>query len=176
MNDWWDYLEHGQLGEERKGHKYYARVAVGKNKFGFTQYRYFYDAREYGAYMSRKNGKAEFTKNNGGQPSDFGSVHYRAGKKHNGKTTYYVTGTGPMLKSKLARADMDRSKRTGEDTVHVRSDKNGAYIGASASASAKTVKDHKKLRKAKRDVQAAAKKGKEKVASLLRKAADKIGS
>lgn len=44
MNDYWNYLAHGELGKERKGHKYYARVAVGRNKLGFTQYRYFYDA------------------------------------------------------------------------------------------------------------------------------------
>lgn len=54
MNDYWNYLAHGDLGKERKGHKYYARVAVGRNKLGFTQYRYFYDAREYGAYMTRQ--------------------------------------------------------------------------------------------------------------------------
>lgn len=56
MNDYLDYLEHSQLGKERKGHKYYVRVPVGKNKLGFTQYRYFYDAREYGAYMQRSKG------------------------------------------------------------------------------------------------------------------------
>ena len=54
MNDYWNYLAHGELGKERKGHKYYARIAVGKNRLGYTQYRYFYDAREYGAYMTRK--------------------------------------------------------------------------------------------------------------------------
>ena len=48
--------------------------------------------------------------------------------------------------------------------------------GATETNLAKTVKDHKKLRKAKRNVQAAAKKGKAKVASLLRKAANKIDS
>ena len=32
MNDYWNYLAHGELGKERKGHKYYARVAVGRNK------------------------------------------------------------------------------------------------------------------------------------------------
>lgn len=30
MNDYWDYLEHGLKGEERKGHKYYARVRKAK--------------------------------------------------------------------------------------------------------------------------------------------------
>lgn len=75
MNDYWNYLAHGELGKERKGHKYYARVAVGRNKLGFTQYRYFYDAREYGAYMTRQ-------KNNRYSPKF-------EGKKN---TTYFVTG------------------------------------------------------------------------------------
>ena len=48
MNDYWNYLAHGDLGKERKGHKYYARVAVGRNKLGFTQYRYFYDSSLFG--------------------------------------------------------------------------------------------------------------------------------
>lgn len=36
MNDYWNYLAHGELGKERKGHKYYARIAVGKNRLGYT--------------------------------------------------------------------------------------------------------------------------------------------
>lgn len=54
MNNWWDYLEHGQEGQERKGHKYYARIITGTDKHGRIQYRYFYDAREYGAYKTQK--------------------------------------------------------------------------------------------------------------------------
>ena len=80
MNDYWNYLAHGDLGKERKGHKYYARVAVGRNKLGFTQYRYFYDAREYGAYMTRQ-------KNNRYSPK-------LDGKKN---TTYFVTGKGTSM-------------------------------------------------------------------------------
>lgn len=34
MNDYWNYLAHGELGKERKGHKYYARVVVGTDKRG----------------------------------------------------------------------------------------------------------------------------------------------
>lgn len=26
MTDWWDYLAHSKEGQERKGHKYYARA------------------------------------------------------------------------------------------------------------------------------------------------------
>jgi hypothetical protein len=54
MNDWWNYLVHSEVGGERKNHKYYARVVVGTDKHGRVQYRYFYDAREYGAYKTRK--------------------------------------------------------------------------------------------------------------------------
>ena len=54
MNDWWNYLAHSEVGGERKDHKYYARVVVGTDKRGLVQYRYFYDAREYGAYKTRK--------------------------------------------------------------------------------------------------------------------------
>lgn len=56
QNDWWGYLAHSEVGGERKRHKYYARVLLGRNKLGFNQYRYFYDAREYGAYMQRNSG------------------------------------------------------------------------------------------------------------------------
>lgn len=86
MNDYWNYLAHGELGKERKGHKYYARVAVGRNKLGFTQYRYFYDAREYGAYMTRQ-------KNNRYSPKF-------EGKKN---TTYFVTGKGTSMVALLTK-------------------------------------------------------------------------
>lgn len=56
MNDWWDYLEHSQKGQERKGHKYYARVAVGTDKFGRTKYRYFYSDSEWKAYKAGGTG------------------------------------------------------------------------------------------------------------------------
>lgn len=29
MNDYWNYLEHGLKGKERKSHKYYARAPTG---------------------------------------------------------------------------------------------------------------------------------------------------
>ncbi len=54
MNDYWEYLAHGQEGQERKGHKDYARIITGTDKHGRIQYRYFYDAREYGAYKTQK--------------------------------------------------------------------------------------------------------------------------
>lgn len=60
MNDWWDYLAHSEVGGERKNHKYYARAVIGTDKHGRVQYRYFYDAREYGAWKTRKQqGKAD---------------------------------------------------------------------------------------------------------------------
>ena len=102
MNDYWNYLAHGDLGKERKGHKYYARVAVGRNKLGFTQYRYFYDAREYGAYMTRQ-------KNNRYSPKF-------EGKKN---TTYFVTGKGTsMVDGGTANKEITESfvsDNTGED-------------------------------------------------------------
>lgn len=159
MNDWWDYLEHSELGKERKGHKYYARVRTGTNKLGFPQYRYFYDAREYGAYMTRQNN--------------------RYSPKFNGKKgqTYFVTGKGStMVDSRTANADIQRAKALDLYTTHYLSKDGYGPTGATATNRAKTVKDHKKLRQAKRNVQAAAKKGKAKVASLLRKAANKIDS
>ena len=139
MNDWWDYLEHGELGKERKGHKYYAR--------------------EYGSYMTRQNN--------------------RYSPKFNGKKgqTYFVTGKGStMVDSRTANADIQRAKAFDLYTTHYLSKDGYEPTGATATNRAKTVKDHKKLRKAKRNVQAAAKKGKAKVASLLRKAANKIDS
>lgn len=102
MNDYWNYLAHGELGKERKGHKYYARVAVGRNKLGFTQYRYFYDAREYGAYMTRQ-------KNNRYSPKF-------EGKKN---TTYFVTGKGTsMVDGGTANKDIQRAKGLGVYTTH----------------------------------------------------------
>ena len=79
MNDWWNYMAHSEVGGERKNHKYYARVVVGTDKRGRVQYRYFYDAREYGKYMSRENS---------GDPIP---TRWNAHK-----TTYY-TGKGPTL-------------------------------------------------------------------------------
>lgn len=95
MNDWWDYLEHSELGKERKGHKYYARVRTGTNKLGFPQYRYFYDAREYGAYMTRQNKNFQNIKNNGLQTKGRVALQEPDRKPDDGKHTNYVTGHGP---------------------------------------------------------------------------------
>lgn len=85
MNDWWDYLAHSEVGGERKNHKYYARVVLGADKHGNVQYRYFYDAREYGAYKTRmqKGGNADSF-------GPFGSEKNRV-KTGSGRTTF-VTG------------------------------------------------------------------------------------
>lgn len=126
MNDWWDYLEHSELGKERKGHKYYARVRTGTNKLGFPQYRYFYDAREYGAYMTRQNN--------------------RYSPKFNGKKgqTYFVTGKGStMVDSRTANADIQRAKALDLYTTHYLSKDGYEPTGATATNRAKTVKDHK---------------------------------
>lgn len=53
VNDWWSYLAHAQKAEERKGHKYIARVEVG-TKRGRTIYRYFYTMDQYKQYLSQK--------------------------------------------------------------------------------------------------------------------------
>lgn len=179
MNDWWDYLEHSELGKERKGHKYYARVRTGTNKLGFPQYRYFYDAREYGAYMTRQNKTFQNIKNNGLQTAGRVALQEQDRKPDDGKHTNYVTGHGPMTSMKYAQRDITTSKVLGVDTLRTHS-KPGKYFdeytGSSASATTKRIHDNKTVRKAKRNVQAAAKKGKAKVASLLRKAANKIDS
>lgn len=54
--------------------------------------------------------------------------------------------------------------------------KTSYYTGSSASATKKRTHDNKTVRKAKRNLKNAAKKGKAKVASLLREAANKIDS
>ena len=151
MNDYWDYLEHGQEGQERKGHKYYARVPVGKNKLGFTKYRYFYDAREYGAYMTRQ--RQGIPENN------------RA--KLKGRTTF-TTGTGEVHGSMKAPSDMkglmtveerDLIRSTGEPTGNTEY-RDGKQVSNVGVYNAKTEKDYgKSLRN-----------GKEKVKKLLRKA------
>lgn len=170
MNDYWNYLAHSQEGQERKGHKYYARVAVGRNKLGFTQYRYFYDAREYGAYMTRqRQGKNT-------------QINVPYGQKDR-KTTHYVTGTGnTMVRQRDAESDMERARSRGVDTVRTPSDKFGGATGISANSAsvtghAKTVKDHPNLRKAKSavnkkaaEVQSAVKSGKKKINDLILKA------
>lgn len=190
MNDWWDYLEHSELGKERKGHKYYTRVRTGTNKLGFPQYRYFYDAREYGAYMTRQNKNFQNIKNNGLQTKGRVGLQEQDRKPDDGKHTNYVTGHGPMTSMKYAQADIKKSKETGIDTLRIHDEtkveysnankwkgkKTSYYTGSSASATTKRIHDNKTVRKAKRNVQAAAKKGKAKVASLLRKAANKIDS
>lgn len=151
MNDYWNYLAHGDLGKERKGHKYYARVAVGRNKLGFTQYRYFYDAQEYGAYMTRQ-------KNNRYSPKF-------EGKKN---TTYFVTGKGTsMVDGGTANKDIQRAKGLGVYTTHYLSNEKGTPTGATATSEAKTVKDHPNLRKAKQRIQTAVKKGKKFVSGLV---------
>lgn len=110
MNDYWDYLEHGLKGEERKGHKYYARVRTGTNKLGFPQYRYFYDAREYGAYMTRQNTALQFVKNN--RQGTVGHPIEREDRdKDDGKHTTYVTGDGPMTSMKYAQADIKSPRK-----------------------------------------------------------------
>lgn len=151
MNDYWNYLAHGELGKERKGHKYYARVAVGRNKLGFTQYRYFYDTREYGAYMTRQ-------KNNRYSPKF-------EGKKN---TTYFVTGKGTsMVNGGTANKDIQRAKGLGVYTTRYLSNEKGTPTGATATSEAKTVKDHPNLRKAKQSIKTAVKRGKSFVSGLV---------
>lgn len=102
MNDWWAYLAHSELGGERKNHKYYARVVAGTDKRGRTLYRYFYDAREYGAYKTRKQQAA----NRPRKMSDDAPVET---KKTKGRTNI-ITGWGNTgLPSK---ADMKEIKKT----------------------------------------------------------------
>lgn len=98
MNDYWDYLEHGLLGKEQKDHKYYARIPVGKNKLGFTQYRYFYDAREYGAYVQSVKDKSAYSKFNNGNTNYKGIMP----KTHTG----YYTGKGKNLPTAEVREEL----------------------------------------------------------------------
>lgn len=138
--DYWDFIAHSQKGAERDGHKYYARVQTGTNKLGFPQYRYFYDAREYGAYMTSQ-------KSGGATPQT---------KETKGYTTY-VTGRGKqMLPSNIAKSDIDRMRRSNTATTHTMTTKpngEGEKVGASAVNRVKTVHDYKKpLRKAKEKI------------------------
>lgn len=158
MNDWWNYMAHSQEGQERKGHKYYARVAVGRNKLGFTQYRYFYDAREYGAYMTRKRQ----------------GIPESSRAKIKGRTVF-TTGTGKVNGSMKAPShdkglmsveERDLIRSTGNptgDTLY----KNGKPVSNQGVYNAKTVKDHPNLRKAKQSIKTAVKKGKNFVSGLV---------
>lgn len=156
--DYWDFLAHSQKGQERKGHKYYARVQTGTNKLGFPQYRYFYDAREYGAWKTRSE-----------------NTRYSPKAAPKKGTTFYVIGKGSRLvDDNTVDKDIQRARGLGVYTSHILTDEHRRQVGAAATVSAKTVHDHKTLRKAKRNVRSATEKGKKKVASLLRKAADKL--
>lgn len=156
MNDWWNYLEHSGLGKERKGHKYYARVQTGTNTLGFPKYRYFYDAREYGAYMTNKRDPKSTKAMNA--RNDYG----------NKNSTYYVTGKGSrMLSGSAANASMYFARRGNiydEGTLYAKSGRPG---GKYSTESTKTVKDHKKLRKVKRDMESIYQRGKDAVARLI---------
>lgn len=90
QNDWWDYLAHSEVGGERKNHKYYARIVLGTDKHGNVQYRYFYDAREYGAYKTRrqKSGGTDSIGPFGGTknvPKKTGRTTFVTGWSNNGK-------------------------------------------------------------------------------------------
>lgn len=76
MNDWWDYLAHGQEEQERKGHKYYMRVSAG-TKNGKNVYRYFYSKADYEAYI--RSGKKKLT------------GAYRLEHHPNGRTAHVAT-------------------------------------------------------------------------------------
>lgn len=105
MNDWWNYLAHSEVGGERKGHKYYARVVAGTDRFGRVRYRYFYDAREYGAYKTRKQQAA----NRPGKMSDEQTTET---KKANGRTNI-ITGWGNTgLPSKSDMKEIKKTKPT----------------------------------------------------------------
>lgn len=160
MNDYWNYLKHGLKGKEQKGHKYYARVPVGTNKLGFTQYRYFYDAREYGAYMTNKqngNNKADNPRNTG-----------------NKRATYYVSGKGTAMMPSNAAHEYTTEARTNNRYGYGKLETDGKN-GETASGQfftgrAKTVRDHKTLRNLKHAPERIARKGKAKIETLIRNA------
>lgn len=166
MNDWRDYLEHSQLGKEREGHKYYARVADGTDRLGRIRYRYFYDAREYGAYMTNQK-----------QSGSTGNGIRKNGEK---RSTYYITGRGSAMIPGSAAQEYLHEARTNHRYGYGRLttvNKDGkATSGQFYTGRAQTVRDHKTLRKVKHNVKAVAKRGKAKVASLLQHAAKKLNS
>ncbi len=158
MNDYWDYLAHSQ-GEERAGHKYYARIPVGKNKLGFTQYRYFYDAREYGAYKTRKQKESNTADKNFGKQKT-------AVKKSNRTTFYTGWNNDGKLPSKQERSDIQSNGgeayklKKGQSTLdskvpysqfelsmhNMLTDKKTVYKSKMAKVSAKTVTHKKSLK------------------------------
>lgn len=151
MNDYWDYLEHGLLGKEQKGHKYYARVPVGKNKLGFTQYRYFYDAREYGAYMTRLNDPKNQNwiparKNENGEQVYMLNVKNPPAKKKG--TTTYATGSDRLPSSKDAQDYINKARESGISS-YIHSPQNNRW----ETEQTKTVKDYgRPIREAKESV------------------------
>lgn len=82
MNDYWNYLEHGLKGKERKGHKYYARVQTG-TKDGHNVYRYFYSKEDYAAYI--RSGKKKLTGEYGMEKHPNGRIAWTATEQYTDK-------------------------------------------------------------------------------------------
>lgn len=169
-NDWWDYLRHSET-KEREGHKYYARVPVGTDKRGYTEYRYFYDAREYGAWKTRQQKASQ-------QPSKFDSE--TKPRKAKGRTTF-ITGwgndglpddyhmnylnsiEGTKLKTgKSTRGDHIQGRDTEYDFTNTRTGKTSVYRQSTRKVQVKTVKNKKKRK-------SLTERGKEIINRLLRK-------
>ena len=77
MNDYWDYLAHSQVGQERANHRYYARIPDGRDAKGFRKYRYFYSKEDYTAYV--QSGRKKLT------------GEYKMETHPNGRTVYTAT-------------------------------------------------------------------------------------
>lgn len=140
--DYWEYIAHSQKGEERANHRYYAREQVGTTRLGFPKYRYFYDAREYGAYKTRQQqGKSESTRT-----------------KERGHTTFTI-GEGKQLGKapsyeKVGRSieeyDLLRANNASGKGYTQWGEQDGKFTDGLGLYSAKTVRDYKKpLRKVK---------------------------
>lgn len=82
MNDYWNYLEHGLKGKERKSHKYYARVPTG-TKDGHNVYRYFYSKEDYAAYI--RSGKKKLTGEYGKEKHPNGRIAWTATEQYTDK-------------------------------------------------------------------------------------------
>lgn len=140
--DYWECIAHSQKGEERANHRYYAREQVGTTRLGFPKYRYFYDAREYGAYKTRQQqGKSENTRT-----KERGRTTFTIGEgKLLGKAPSYQKVGRSIEERDLLRANNARGKgytQWGEQ--------DGKFTDGLGLYSAKTVRDYKKpLRKAK---------------------------
>lgn len=153
MNDYWNYLAHSEM-KEREGHKYYARVIVGTDRNGRVQYRYFYDAREYGAWKTRQQ-KSNKSDNHGPfnevstKKAESGRTNIITGWNSNGKlpSKNELADVRKMTPTKLKNGESSLRKGVrGVDTPEktIFGTKKQGATGSIRTISVKTVKNKSK--------------------------------